>query len=139
MKYVYKRNESDYIVGLEADGSGIGYNVVLKEIDPSNRYEIENVATYLEENPEKLLPPDIYELTLDQKAQDVRQERDRRIAAVEWRIRRHEDEVALGLESTEDILLVRQYIQTLRDITEQEGFPVDVVWPKKPLLEETEP
>jgi hypothetical protein len=55
MKYVYKRSSTDYVIGLEADGSGGGYNVVPKSVDPYNAYEIADVKAYLAANPDKLL------------------------------------------------------------------------------------
>ena len=36
--------------------------------------------------------------------------------------------------SEEDRTLVREYRQALRDITKQEEFPTNVVWPEKPAI-----
>lgn len=63
----------------------------------------------------------------------VRLERNRRIAVTRWLIDRHRDELALGLTTTltaEDHLLVLRYVQDLRDVPEQEGFPAEVAWPE---------
>ena len=54
MKHIIKRNNSDYIINCDAQGNG-GYNVVPKDIDPSNLYTIEEVEAYLTEHPEDLL------------------------------------------------------------------------------------
>jgi hypothetical protein len=63
------------------------------------------------------------EVDLENKAKlenITRNERDKRI------------EVALGIlpnDTRETYLEVLQYIQDLRDITSQSGFPTNVVWP----------
>jgi hypothetical protein len=54
MKFIIKRNNSDYIINCDENGNG-GYNVVPKDIDPYNAYTIEEVETYLAEHPEDLL------------------------------------------------------------------------------------
>lgn len=65
-------------------------------------------------------------------AVQVRAERDRRIAAVQWRKDRHADELALGLTPTEPIEPVLTYIQALRDAPDQPGFPENITWPEEP-------
>lgn len=64
----------------------------------------------------------------------VRAERDERIAAVRWRIERYDDEVALGRETTTDtaetITTIREYVQLLRDVPLQDGFPMNPDWPE---------
>ena len=52
--YVIKRSEIDYVINCDAQGRG-GYNVVPKEIDPHNAYTLEDVCTYLLDNPDMLL------------------------------------------------------------------------------------
>lgn len=52
--YVIKRTEIDYVINCDAQGNG-GYNVVPKEVDPHNAYTLEEVRTYLLDNPEMLL------------------------------------------------------------------------------------
>jgi len=52
--YVIKRSEIDYVINCDAQGRG-GYNVVPKEVDPHNAYTLEEVRTYLLDNPEMLL------------------------------------------------------------------------------------
>ena len=52
---------------------------------------------------------------------------------VRWRVERYNDELLLGLKAKEDIRPVLLYIQALRDITKQEGFPHNIVWPTEPI------
>ena len=52
--YVLKRSETDYVVDCDSNGQG-GYNVVPKEIDPHNAYTLEEVRTYILDNPDMLL------------------------------------------------------------------------------------
>lgn len=66
------------------------------------------------------------------KQETVRAERDQLITDIRWRIERHQDEITLGLEPTEPIEPILKYIQALRDIPQQEGFPEDITWPEVP-------
>ena len=71
--------------------------------------------------------------TPEQLADTVRAERDRLIESVRWRIERHSDEVALGIVPTEPLEPLLQYVQDLRDVPQQAGFPESVEWPECPL------
>lgn len=70
--------------------------------------------------------------TTEQIAAQVRAERDAKIEAVRWRIERHSDELALGREPTEPLEPLLQYVQLLRDVPQQTGFPESVEWPQCP-------
>ena len=70
--------------------------------------------------------------TTEQLADTARAERDRLIESVRWRIERHNDELALGSEPTEQLEPLLQYVQALRDVPRQAGFPGDVDWPVQP-------
>lgn len=59
----------------------------------------------------------------------IRGVRDEKIMEIEWRVRRYQDEEILGLPHTDDIVMLAQYTQALRDVPQQPGFPDDVVWP----------
>lgn len=56
------------------------------------------------------------------KAAKVRAERDRKLAATDWRFRS-------DMTPSQDWI---DYCQDLRDIPEQDGFPNEVVWPVSP-------
>ena len=129
--YVRKRGEGDYIIGLNADGSGVGYNVVSRNIDPYNAYDIDELEQYLRDNPEMILP--YLEPTLEEKSEQARQKRDELLSAVEWRVTRYNTQVQLGITPTEaDITPVLEYMQALRDLPENEGWPENIIWPKEP-------
>ena len=68
----------------------------------------------------------------EQLADTVRAERDRLIESVRWRIERHNDELSLGSEPTEPLEPLLQYVQALRDVPQQSGFPESVEWPQCP-------
>lgn len=53
--YVLKRSEYDYVVEVDLDNIYSGYNVVPRDIDPDNAYDIEDVRAYCEEHPEMVL------------------------------------------------------------------------------------
>lgn len=75
----------------------------------------------------------------EQRAVEVRAERDRRIDAVRWRIERYQTQAAAGLETTEtaeQYQAVLMYVQALRDVPEQEGFPDTIEWPEIEVKEE---
>jgi hypothetical protein len=55
--------------------------------------------------------------------------RDQKILEVEWRVRRYQDEQVLDLPHSDDIVRLAAYIQALRDVPQQPGFPESVVWP----------
>ena len=68
----------------------------------------------------------------EEVASRVRAERDALIDEVEWRIQRYQQQSALGIETTdsaEDYAAILAYVQELRDITGQEGFPHEVTFP----------
>ena len=67
--------------------------------------------------------------TTEQLAGTARAKRDRLIESVRWRIERHSDELALGTEPTEPLEPLLQYVQSLRDVPQQVGFPGDIDWP----------
>lgn len=72
-------------------------------------------------------------------AAKMRKERDRRIDAVRWRIERYQTQAAAGLETTEtaeQYQALLMYIQALRDVPEQAGFPDNIVWPEIEVKEE---
>ncbi|WP_406851486.1 phage tail assembly chaperone [Brevundimonas sp. BH3] len=72
---------------------------------------------------------------IEQLAHLARQRRDAGIASVQWLIERHRGELSLQLSTTlndEDYLLVHQYVQDLRDVPEQDGFPLTIEWPTLP-------
>lgn len=75
----------------------------------------------------------VYTEVEDQQTQEqlehrVRYQRDRLLAACDYYVMQ-------DYPSTEEGLIeVKHYRQALRDITEQDGFPSDVVWPKTPKV-----
>ena len=69
----------------------------------------------------------------EQWAIEARAERDRRIDAARWRIERYQTQTAAGIDTTDtaeqyQALLI--YVQALRDVPEQEGFPDNIRWPE---------
>ena len=74
----------------------------------------------------------------EEQAREVRSKRDRLIAQEDWRYARYNSEVRQGLPPSDDIKALDAYVQALRDIPDQEGFPWDVEWPEEAMLEQNE-
>ena len=75
------------------------------------------------------------EKPVEEKKAEVRAERDRRIDAIRWRIERYQTQDEAGLETTdtaEHYKAILLYVQALRDVPEQEGFPDAIEWPEEP-------
>lgn len=70
--------------------------------------------------------------TTEQTAAQVRAERDAKIEDVRWRIERHKDELELGNEPLDTLEPLLRYVQALRDVPQQAGFPEIVEWPVEP-------
>ena len=66
-------------------------------------------------------------------ADEVRAKRDRLLAETDW------TQVLDAPISAESREAFRVYRQALRDITEQEGFPANVVWPEMPEVVKADP
>jgi len=74
--------------------------------------------------------------TTEELATAIRSKRDALISSIEWRTQRYEQQTILGLtpnDSAENYEAILVYIQALRDIPEQEGFPNQVEWPVCPV------
>jgi hypothetical protein len=52
MEYFLKRNDNDFVINVELNSYGSGYNVVPKEIDPWNAYDIADIQAYATAHPE---------------------------------------------------------------------------------------
>ena len=50
--YYTKKSDNDFVVKIELNSYGSGYNVVPKSIDPWNIYDITDVQTYAASHPE---------------------------------------------------------------------------------------
>jgi len=129
MKYTIIRNENDYVINADENGNG-GYNVVPKSVDPYNKYDIEDVRAYVLEHPEDVL--DFEALQQELLVEQVKSTRGKLINDTVWRVQRYESETRLGITTTDNITNIDEYIQALRDIPQQEGFPTDIIWPTLP-------
>lgn len=62
----------------------------------------------------------------EQKAAEVREDRDEAINAIIWRVQRYEQQKLLGIETTDSeqtYINILEYIQYLRDIPNTSSFP----------------
>ena len=91
------------------------------------------VSDYMQVNGEYVLTSSAE--AIEQKQAEARAERDRRINAIRWRIERYQTQEAAGLETTdtaEHYKAILLYVQSLRDVPEQAGFPEAIEWPEEP-------
>lgn len=91
------------------------------------------------EDPVPEVPPTEAEiwasLSEEEKASRIRSERDSRIDDVIWRVQRYDQQSKLGIattDSAEQYHAVLAYIEALREVPEQGGFPDTVEWPSQP-------
>ncbi len=124
--YVIKRTETDYVINCDAQGNG-GYNVVPREVDPHNAYTLEEVRTYLLDNPEMLL--DLEAIEMEQLTREVRAHRDSLLKEVVDTMNPMRWETLTELQKD----AWRAYRQALLDVPQQEGFPTNIVWPEAPV------
>lgn len=80
--------------------------------------------------------------SVNQLAASARRDRTKRMNRVRWLIDRHRDEVALSRTTTlkaAEYKAVLRYLQDLRDVAAQPGFPTTIDWPELdlPLLAAT--
>ena len=109
---------------------------------PYTNTEYADLAVYCNENGKVIEDKGDYleavnqpEKTKDEKAAEARAERDRRIEAIRWRIERYQTQAAAGLETTdtaEHYKAILLYVQALRDVPAQAGFPDAIEWPEEP-------
>lgn len=124
--YIKKRSETDYVVNCDAQGNG-GYNVVPKEVDPHNAYTLEEVRTYLLDNPEMLL--DLEAIEMERLSREARARRDTLLKETVDSVNPMRWEALTELQKD----AWRAYRQALLDVPQQEGFPNTIVWPEEPI------
>lgn len=74
-------------------------------------------------------------MTAEEKAEYYRAKRDELLNNVLWKVQRHEQEKTLGIDTTltdEQYMALLEYIQALRELPQQTGFPDNVVFPELP-------
>ena len=71
-----------------------------------------------------------YHQRLLKMSNEVRQSRDYLISNMMWRYERNARERRLGLQETDDLAKLDEYIEKLTNIPDQDGFPWAVSWPK---------
>ena len=116
--FIMPANSTEIEPPAEKDGFKIKWS--------GSEWIYEGIQTEKEEQREK---------TQEEKAADVRAERDRRIDAIRWRIERYQTQDEAGLETNdtaEQYKAILLYVQALRDVPEQAGFPDAIKWPEEP-------
>ncbi len=75
------------------------------------------------------------EMTLEQKENFIRSKRDNLIIEADILLLKYQEQVELGIKKQDDTyrLALLQYKEDLRNVTEQAGFPENVVWSEMPI------
>lgn len=76
-----------------------------------------------------------YVPTKEELAAAARDERNNRIENVQWRIQRYQEQREAGITTTDSFATYQAlltYVQDLRDVPAQAGFPETIEWPKEP-------
>ncbi|NBK24733.1 MAG: hypothetical protein EOM68_22245, partial [Spirochaetia bacterium] len=113
--FILKRSETDYVVNCDSQGNG-GYNVVPREIDPHNAYTLEEVRTYLLDNPEMLV--DLEKIETERITREARAKRDNLLKETVDSVNPMRWEALSELQKD----AWRAYRQALLDVPQQEGF-----------------
>lgn len=132
---IKKNKYGEYI----ADENGIptgfyqgkyGYDFLV-EYEKEHPEEIGEYIEYREPTEEEML----LSMTEKEKANYHREKRDSLINKEVWKLQRHEQEKTLGIDTTltdEQYIKLLKYIQALRELPQQTGFPDNVVFPELP-------
>jgi len=115
-------------------------DAVPQDYTPGEPVDVEEGGTIRRTYPDA--QPDPVAIAARQKllANAIRAERDAKLTACEWMVTRHRDQVDAGAGTTLTAVQYQElltYRQALRDITGQDGFPTNVVWPELPTWMET--
>ena len=81
---------------------------------------IELTKKEIEEHLNPIVPKEVVE-------SNKRLERDNMINSFSWRLDRNSQELELGLENTDNRIELLEYMQYLRDIPNEEGFPYNTI------------
>lgn len=124
---IYKPLEEDFI--LEKSGSKSPNN------SPNTLSKYSELAQWCNSNNAMIVDRGDYyeavpvpELTEEELARNVRSTRDAKLSETDYLVI---PDYPISEENLEE---VKTYRQALRDITEQAGFPKDVIWPDLPKL-----
>ena len=126
-------SDDEYDVFVNKDRRNSGYNVVSREKFARGKYSLAEVKEYALAHPEMELPQWPEEKpSYDELCAGVKDAQHARIEAVRWRVDRYDDETRQTLPHKEDIAPVLAYIQAVRDVDNQPGYPSQVTWPVEP-------
>lgn len=118
------RSKVQFLAYIRVDGSDpFPFYVSLENEDSSETYRIIKAQFDSGE-----LVPDEPEIDLDAISAEVRAKRNRILTDTDYLVTPDYPISDVDLE------VVKAYRQDLRDISKQNGFPLDVVWPEKPAF-----
>lgn len=137
--YLWSQSIPDRIYDHAGKCTWDGLNDNMTEIAPPDcptGYHLHWTGTVWEPKPVEVALPTEEErwasLTPAQRAEEIRSKRDGLIDDIMWRVERYQTQLALGVQTTdteEQYKAVLAYLEQLRQVPEQAGFPDSVVWP----------
>jgi len=117
----------------EIELNGLPYHVTKEDplFSETDAWAQGHPGEFIDNDP-AIAPQPVDERPFDEQ---IKAKRNYLINTVTWRVERYNSETRLGVTPTDDITALDTYIQALRDIPEQEGFPwngpddPDCPWP----------
>ena len=79
------------------------------------------------------------QLRIDAHSAEMKRRRNDSLNGIVWRVDRYLSEVRQGLPISIPIEKLDKYIQELRDLPDQEGWPFDVKWPEMDFVDPKDP
>ena len=71
----------------------------------------------------------------EELAANIRRIRDQKLLDIQWRVDRYRAQADAGIptnDSPQEYKRLLEYMQELRNIPQQSGFPKEIVWPEEP-------
>jgi hypothetical protein len=71
-------------------------------------------------------------LDINMLASSCRSFRNTLIESAQKRVDRYKRQLAMGIPTVDNLSALYEYMQILADVPQQEGFPINIVWPEVP-------
>lgn len=118
--FVYTQTQLDTVANIDNHDYEFPIPQAFYEMKEKLKDMVELTGDEIEEYLNPIVPKEVVE-------SNKRLERDSMINNFNWRIDRNSQELELGLETTDNRIELLEYMQYLRDIPNEEGFPYNAI------------